>query len=443
MKTFFNSLMICASFAACSLSLAIEAKQHVSQCMPKPDNAVNRRLSAAEDFPNTGWYDGKYWSIWADKQPVPAEHPELLWYALCDTAPSANDSEWIGRVEDWTTDSSGDVLIFFLNTLGNWSCGCYVVYRRNAQNMFEYAGRVFTGSLVGWFDMKGIELQKDGFVMTFLNHEDLPTIRHKFLYNNLADFVVPEHDYQVAVSPENERGQHVILCRMAGDDGKWLFRLADATSCSVGSVLLRNADGGIYHLPERVMMSGENSAYFRHEQNVALRPYAFRWLSAEQFRAWADDGSWYTWRLLPDNRIELVESGDSDGYRSAKKQGEKMGSYTVEFSSPNDQGQVLMLCRLWNGEEKFIFRLILSHSGETVNLLSEDGTPYVLPERVRLCYGLGWSQEKYYARAEFAHLQPHRFRWIDSTSFTTHSDNGTIYTWQILPDFKVRLLEQN
>ena len=195
MKSFYNSLMMGGMVVAASVLQAIEPTQHESLRMPKPDNVVNRCMAAAEAFPNTGWYDGKYWAIWGDKQPVSAEQPELIWYALWDTAPSANDDEWLGRAVDWTTDPSGDVLIIFLDTLGNWNCGYYVVYRRNAENMFEYAGRVFTGSHVGWFDMKGIELQEDGFVLTYRNREDLPTVRHKFRYDKLENFVIPEHDY--------------------------------------------------------------------------------------------------------------------------------------------------------------------------------------------------------------------------------------------------------
>ena len=441
MKSFYNSLMMGGMVVAASVSQAIEPTQHESQRMPKPDNAVNRLMAAAEAFPNTGWYDGKYWAIWGDKQPVPAEHPELIWYALWDTAPSANEDEWLGRAVDWTTDPSGDVLIIFLDTLGNWNCGYYVVYRRNAENMFEYAGRVFTGSHVGWFDMKGIELQEDGFVLTYRNREDLPTVRHKFLYDKLENFVIPEHDYRLSTGPANERGQQVVLCRTTGAEKHWIFRLENTTDRTSVSVLLRNADGSIYHLPEAVNMSSADSWYYRQEQNTPLRPYAFRWLSAEQFCAYAEDGSWYTWRLLPDNRIELVQSGDSDGYRAARELGEKTGNFTVEYSEANELGQVLELCCPRSGEEKYMFRLTTKPTDATHYLLADDGTPYVLPERVRLTYSLVFgTQEKYYARAEYAHLYPHRFRWLNSTTFTTHSDNGTIYTWQILPGYKIRVL---
>ena len=443
MKTIFNSLMTGGLFVAAAMSQAIEPTQHESLRMPKPDNAVNRCMAAAEAFPNTGWYDGKYWAIWGDKQPVSVEHPELIWYALWDTAPSANEAEWLGRAVDWTTDPAGEVLIIFLDTLGNWNCGCYVVYRRNAENMFEYAGRVFTGSHVGWFDMKGIELQEDGFVLTYRNREDLPTVRHKFLYDKLENFVIPEHDYHLSSSPANERGQQVILCREAGEGRRCLFRLANTSDPTEGSVLLRQADGSIYYLPEGVNMSSEDSWYYRQEKNTALRPYAFRWLSAEQFRAYADDGSWYTWRLLPDNRIELIESGDSDGYLAARKLGEKTGNYTVEYSAANELGQVLELCCPRSGEEKYMFRLTTKATETPHYLLANDGTPYVLPERVRLTYSIvSGTQEQYYARAEYAHLYPCRFRWLNSTTFTTHSDNGTVYTWQILPDYKIRLLGQ-
>ena len=105
----------------CHVAQAIEPDDRYTQYMPKPDNAVNLRMAQAEDFPTRDWYDGKYWDMWGDKRAVPAEQPQLIWYALKDTPPSLKVFD--GIPVDWTTDATGDILIFFLDTLGNWNCG--------------------------------------------------------------------------------------------------------------------------------------------------------------------------------------------------------------------------------------------------------------------------------------------------------------------------------
>ena len=72
--------------ATASTTCAITPRNTVTEELIKPDNAVNRQLAAApgslESLP--GWYDGKYWSIRADKKHVPAESVEEIWYAMAD-----------------------------------------------------------------------------------------------------------------------------------------------------------------------------------------------------------------------------------------------------------------------------------------------------------------------------------------------------------------------
>ena len=241
--------------------------------------------------------------IWEKKESVPAEHPELIWYALSDTASSADENGWFGRVVDWTKDEAGDVLIFYLDPLGNWNCAYYVIYRRNKQNMLEYVGRVFTGTHVGWFDRKGIELQEDGFVLTYLNRRDLPTVCHKFLYNKTEDFVIPFHDFAIAASSANGQGQKLVIC-CTPEPKRWLLRLEDSP---YSSRLLRNADGSIYYLPESVEVHSEKSRFFCRKSVFGKPAYGFRWLNSTSFRAQGmDSGRIYTWKLRPEKDGKVV-----------------------------------------------------------------------------------------------------------------------------------------
>lgn len=430
MKTIPNYLTVITLMFCASVAQALEPPQHTSMCMPKPDNEVNRRMAAAENFPNTGWYDGKYWDIWGDKQPVSAEEPELIWYALSDTAPIAAVNDWLGRVTDWTTDAEGNVLIFFLDPVGNWNCGYYVIYRRNAENKFEYVGRVFTGSHIGWWDLKGIELHEDGFSLTYLNNADLPSVQHKFLYDKLEDFEIPEHDAQLATGPLNEVGQKIILCKAAGEEGKWLFRMQESMARPYSTKLLRQADGGIYYLSEPVRMNGDK------------QPYCFRWIDDKTFTSYAEDGSRYTWRLLPDYRIEVTETGDSERMLRLEREAAKLGTYAIEFSVPNSKGQVIALHFPNSAENRYMFKLQQDGEDEGAYLLADDGSIYELPERVKLSRTKHLNQEKfeqmYYGKPERLHLYPLRFHWVNDTTFSTHSESGAIYTWEIGPDLKVK-----
>ncbi|MBQ8479176.1 MAG: hypothetical protein IJ503_02180 [Akkermansia sp.] len=430
MKKITNYLTVSALMFCASIAQALEPSQHPSLCMPKPDNEVNRRMAAAENFPNTGWFDGKYWDIWGSSKPVPAEQPELIWYALCDTAPLGVEDKWLGRVTDWTTDAEGNVLIFFVDPVGNWNSGYYVVYRRNAQNMFEYVGRVFTGSHIGWWDMKGIELHVDGFSLTYLNNSDLPTVQHKFLYDKLEDFVIPRHDEQIATGPLNDNGQSIILCRAAGEPKRWLFRMQESMARPYSTKLLRQEDGSIHYLSEPVRMKGDNP------------PYCFRWLDANTFTSYAEDGSRYTWRLLPGYRIELTETGDSESLLREEREAARRGTYAIEFSVPNSKGQVIALHFPNSFENRYMFKLMQDGEDDGAYLLADDGSIYELPERVKLSCTKHLKQEQfeqlYYGKPERLHLYPLRFRWVNDTTFRTHSESGTVYTWEIGPDLKVK-----
>ena len=179
---------------------AITPRNSVTEELIKPDNAINRHLAAApgslESLP--GWYDGKYWSIWAEKTPIPATSVEEIWYALADgpvpeTRQKKTDFLRYCRPADWTTDEAGNVLLFFVDPVGNWNNGYYVIYRRNDRDMFEYTGAVHVGSHIGCWKNE-IEFVKEGFILTFDNIQGQPAIRHLFRYDNLEDFCIPSNN---------------------------------------------------------------------------------------------------------------------------------------------------------------------------------------------------------------------------------------------------------
>lgn len=299
MNCSFNSLLIGLSALHGTVAQAIEPAVVYSDYMPKPDNALNRSLAQAEHFPPGSWYDGKYWDIWGERQAVAAEHPELIWYALNDS-PSRDAFE--GRPVDWTTDAAGNILIFFLDPLGNWNCGYFVIYRRNEKGMLEYVGRVFTGTMIGWFDRREIELQGDGFVLTYRNRCDLPEVQHKFCYDRLEDFVIPEHDFRLSATPSNDRGCCLIICREAAEPHRLFFRLEDKSQPHGVSRMLRTEDGGLYYLPELVCPYGEDSCFY--EPKIFL--HGFHWVDSDTFRTCGESGTTYTWQILPEGRLRLL-----------------------------------------------------------------------------------------------------------------------------------------
>ena len=191
----------------CSLLVAIVAatthaitpRNSVTEELIKPDNAINRHLTAAPDVGETlqGWYDGKYRSIWAEKKPVPAASVVEIWYAMADspvpeTGQKKTDILRFFRPADWTTDAAGNVLLIFVDPVGNWNNGYYIIYRRNDQDMFEYTGTVHVGSHIGCWKNE-IEFVEDGFILTFDNIQGQPAIRHLFRYDNPEDFCIPRH----------------------------------------------------------------------------------------------------------------------------------------------------------------------------------------------------------------------------------------------------------
>jgi hypothetical protein len=193
---------VCAVLAllASATAHAITPRNSVTEELIKPDNAINRHLAAApgslESLP--GWYDGKYWSIWAEKKLVPAASVEEIWYALADspvpgTGQKKTDFLKFCRPADWTTDETGNVLLFFVDPVGNWNNGYYVIYRRNDRDMFEYTGAVHVGSHIGCWKNE-IEFVKEGFILTFDNIQGQPAIRHLFRYDNLEDFCIPSNN---------------------------------------------------------------------------------------------------------------------------------------------------------------------------------------------------------------------------------------------------------
>ena len=194
--------------------------------------------------------------------------------------------------------------------------------------------------------------------------------------------------------------------------------------------LLRQADGSIYYLSEAVRMKGDNP------------PYCFRWIDDTTFTTYAEDGSRYTWRLLPDCRIELTETGDSESMLREERESAKRGTYAIEYSVPNSKGQVIALHFPNSAENRYMFKLQQDGEDEGAYLLVDDGSIYELPERVKLCRTKHLNQEKfeqlYYGKPERLHLYPQRFRWLNDTTFTTHSESGTVYTWEIGPDMRVR-----
>ena len=193
---------VCSVLAllASATAHAITPRNTVTKELIKPDNAVNRQLAAApgslESLP--GWYDGKYWSIWAEKTPIPATSVEEIWYALADepvpeTRQKKTDFLRYCRPADWTTDEAGNVLLFFVDPVGNWNNGYYVIYRRNDRDMFEYTGAVHVGSHIGCWKNE-IEFVKEGFILTFDNIQGQPAIHHLFRYDNLEDFCIPSNN---------------------------------------------------------------------------------------------------------------------------------------------------------------------------------------------------------------------------------------------------------
>ena len=159
-------------FLVSATTHAITPRNTVTEELIKPDNAINRRLSAAPDLENplSGWYDGKYRSIRADKKPVPAVSVEEIWYALADSPVPGTDQNEADifrfcRPADWTTDETGNVLLIFIDPVGNWNNGYYVIYRRNERDMFEYTGVVHVGSHIGCWNNK-IEFVEEGFILT-------------------------------------------------------------------------------------------------------------------------------------------------------------------------------------------------------------------------------------------------------------------------------------
>ena len=193
---------VCSALAllTSATAQAITPRNSVTEELIKPDNAINRHLTAAPDSMETlpGWYDGKYWSIWTDKKPVPSESVEEIWYALADAPiPGSRQKETdflsFSRPADWTTDKAGNVLLFFVDPVGNWNNGYYVIYRRNERDMFEYSGAVHVGSLIGSWKNE-IEFVDEGFFITFENNKGEPVIRHLFRYDNLEDFCITRNN---------------------------------------------------------------------------------------------------------------------------------------------------------------------------------------------------------------------------------------------------------
>ena len=186
-------------FLVSATTYAITPRNTVTEELIKPDNAINRHLSAAPDIENplSGWYDGKYRSIRADKKPVPAASVEEIWYALADspvteTGQNETDIFRFCRPADWTTDEAGNVLLIFIDPVGNWNNGYYVIYRRNERDMFEYTGVVHVGSHIGCWNNK-IEFVEEGFILTFNNIQGKPAMRHLFRYDNPEDFCIPRN----------------------------------------------------------------------------------------------------------------------------------------------------------------------------------------------------------------------------------------------------------
>lgn len=178
---------------------AITPRNSVTEELVKPDNAINRHLAAAPDCGEAlpGWYEGKYWSIWAEEKPVPAASVEEIWYAMADgpipeTGQKKTDFLRFCRPADWTTDAAGNVLLFFVDPVGNWNNGYYVIYRRNDRDMFEYKGAVHVGSHIGCWRNE-IEFVEEGFILTFDNLQGQPPIRHLFRYDKLEGFCIPRN----------------------------------------------------------------------------------------------------------------------------------------------------------------------------------------------------------------------------------------------------------
>lgn len=185
------------ALVASATTYAITPRNSVTEELVKPDNAINRHLAAAPDFGESlqGWYDGKYWSIWAEKKPVPAASVEEIWYALADTPVAESGQKKTDflrfcRPADWTTDESGNVLLFFVDPVGNWNNGYYVIYRRDDRDMFQYTGVVHVGSHIGVWKNE-IEFVEEGFILTFNNLRGQPAIRHLFRYDNPENFCIP------------------------------------------------------------------------------------------------------------------------------------------------------------------------------------------------------------------------------------------------------------
>ena len=179
------ALLVAFSFAA----VAIDPEPlGVELC--KPEHAVNHHLRAAQPFPPKGWCDGKYWHIWAEKKAVPAHAPELIWYALHDAPPveePTTTQRLPGRPTDWTTDDTGTHLIFFVDPIGNWNNGHFVIYRRNEHHCYEFVGSVWVGVRRGYWS-EHILIEKDGFTLHFVDAGTGTSRSHKFYFNNLRGF---------------------------------------------------------------------------------------------------------------------------------------------------------------------------------------------------------------------------------------------------------------
>lgn len=189
MKEFLFPLFVAFIVACPFVARGIEPKP-LGVELSKPDNAVNRHLRAAQAFPPKGWYDGKYWHIWAEKKAVPAHAPELIWYALHDAPPVEEPTtaqRLPGRPTDWSTDDAGKYLIFFVDPMGNWNNGHFVIYRRNEQHCYEFVGSVWVGARRGYWS-KHIQVAQDGFTLHFVDAHTGTSRSHKFYFNNLRGF---------------------------------------------------------------------------------------------------------------------------------------------------------------------------------------------------------------------------------------------------------------
>lgn len=274
-----NTLLMSAFAAVCMCAYAIEPQGGEVGLLAKPDNAVIRALAAAENFPTAGWYDGKYRSLWTEKRSVPAADVAQIYYALADTAPEG--SEWMGCVRDWTTDAAGDVLLFYVDGMGNWVSGYFVVYRRNSKGEFEYTCTVHTGSEIGKWAPE-VRFSAAGFTLTYVNDEDIPAVQHTFDYHRPEPFFVRAPDFNVGISRANARGERIAQNALTENDSVCLFKICRGAQ----SYYLRGEDGEPYYLPERVQMS------------------TLRWLSDDRFVASSLEGERsYIWQLMPGNRI--------------------------------------------------------------------------------------------------------------------------------------------